>query len=426
MGALLLGLLLVLIFVGMPIGFAILMSSSLFLQITDLKPLVVVAQRLALGLDSSSLLAIPLFTMMGYIMEACGLSQRLVDWVYSIVGGIRGSLGIVTIICCTIFAALSGSGPATVMAIGTLLIPAMIENGYEPRTAAGLTATAGALGPIIPPSIVMIVYGTTMGVSITRMFMGGVAPGILIAFFLIIVNQIVTRKFDLKVNTEKQTARTILRTTWKALPVIILPVLILGGIYGGIVTPTESATVGCVYSLILAAAYRKINVKSFIDILKKTATTTATITILTGSAAVFGWILSAARIPTKIANVVIPLLNGSRLMYWIILLLILIFVGCVMDALASVVMLGPILAPIGIDLGIDPIHLGVVFCVTLVVGFVTPPFGANLFSTVGLTKLPFTQVVKGVIPFLIAMLIALLFMVAFPQIVTFIPSHVVG
>ena len=426
MGDLLLGLLLVLIFFGIPIGFAILLTSTLFIQATDLTELVVIPQRLALGLDSSSLLAIPLFTLMGYIMEACGLSKRLVDWVYSLSGRVRGSLGIVTIICCTIFAALSGSGPATVMAIGTLLVPAMEENGYPPRSAAGLTAMAGALGPIIPPSIVMIVYGTTMSVSITKMFMGGVLPGLLIALFLIITNQIITRKFDLKVSQQHYTFGDLLRITWRALPTLLLPVLILGGIYGGVVTPTESATVGCVYSLVLALVYRKINVKSFIEILRKTVETTAMIAILTGSAAVFGWILSTTRIPTQIANVIVPMLGGNTVLYWIILLIILMFVGCIMDALASIVMLAPILVPIGTAMGIQDIHLGIVFCVSLIVGFVTPPFGANLFAAVGLTKQPFAEVVKGVIPFLIAALIALILLVVFPQISMFLPSQVVG
>ena len=426
MGVLLLGLLLVLIFFGIPIGFAILLTSTLFIQATDLTELVVIPQRLALGLDSSSLLAIPLFTLMGYIMEACGLSKRLVDWVYSLSGRVRGSLGIVTIICCTIFAALSGSGPATVMAMGTLLVPAMEENGYPPRSAAGLTAMAGALGPIIPPSIVMIVYGTTMSVSITKMFMGGVLPGLLIALFLIITNQIITRKFDLKVSQQHYTFGDLLRITWRALPTLLLPVLILGGIYGGVVTPTESATVGCVYSLVLALVYRKINVKSFIEILRKTVETTAMIAILTGSAAVFGWILSTTRIPTQIANVIVPMLGGNTVLYWIILLIILMFVGCIMDALASIVMLAPILVPIGTAMGIQDIHLGIVFCVSLIVGFVTPPFGANLFAAVGLTKQPFAEVVKGVIPFLIAALIALILLVVFPQISMFLPSQVVG
>lgn len=426
MGILLLGLLLALIFLGVPIGFTILLSSSLFLQITSLKPLVVVAQKLALGLDSSSLLAIPLFTLMGYIMESCGLSQRLVDWVYSLFGHVRGSLGIVTIICCTIFAALSGSGPATVMAIGTLLIPAMEENGYPPRTAAGLTATAGALGPIIPPSIVMIIYGTTMSVSITKLFMGGILPGLLIAALLIVTNQIVTRKFDLKISTEHHTFKDILKITWRALPTLLLPILILGGIYGGVVTPTESATVGCVYSLVLALVYHKISFSSFAEILRKTVETTAMIAILTGSAAVFGWILSTTRIPTQIANVVVPLLKGNTVLYWLMLMVILLFIGCLMDALASIVMLAPILVPIGTAMGIDEIHLGIVFCVTLIVGFVTPPFGANLFSVVGLTKQPFAEVVKGVVPFLIGGLIALLLIIIFPQISTCIPNLVTG
>lgn len=426
MGVLLIGLLLVLIFFGVPIGFTILLSSSLFLQITELKPLVVVAQKLALGLDSSSLLAIPLFTLMGYIMEACGLSQRLVDWVYSLFGHVRGALGIVTIICCTIFAALSGSGPATVMAIGTLLIPAMVENGYPPRSAAGLTAMAGALGPIIPPSIVMIVYGTTMGVSITKMFMGGILPGLLIAAALIAANQLVTRRFDLVISTERRSLGEILRITWRALPTLLLPVLILGGIYGGVVTPTESATVGCVYSLVLALVYRKISVSSFAEILRKTVETTAMIAILTGSAAVFGWILSTTRIPSRIASVVIPALNGSKALYWLVLMIVLIFIGCLMDALASIVMLAPILVPIGTAMGIHEIHLGIVFCVTLIVGFVTPPFGANLFSVVGLTKQPFADVVKGALPFLAAAMLVLLLLILFPQISLFLPNLVTG
>ena len=422
MGVLLFALLLILIFVGIPIGFAILASSSLFLQITNLKPMVVVAQKLFLGLDSTTLLAIPLFTMMGYIMEGCGLSKRLVDWVYALFGKIHGSLGIVTVICCTIFAALSGSGPATVVAIGSLLIPAMTENGYPPRSAAGLTAMAGALGPVIPPSIVMIVYSTTMGTSITKMFMGGILPGLLMAALMIVMNQICARNWDLKTNQVHNSFKDVLKVTWRALPVLLLPIIILGGIYGGIITPTESATVGCVYSLILAIIYRKITVKSFIVILKKTVETSAYIAMLTGSAAVFGWILSTTRIPAKIAAVVVPLLGGSKLLYWLMLLLVLLFIGCLMDALASIVMLAPILAPIGLQMGINDIHLGIVFCLTLICGFVTPPFGGNLFAVVGLTKQPFGDVVKGVLPFLAASLIALLLVIFIPQIATFLPG----
>lgn len=422
MTVLLLGLLLAFIFLGLPIGFCILLSSTLFLQITNLKPLVIVAQKLVLGLDASSLLAIPLFTLMGYIMEACGLSKRLVDWVYSLFGHVRGALGIVTVICCTIFAALSGSGPATVVAIGSLLIPSMIENGYPPRSAAGLTAMSGALGPVIPPSIVMIVYGTTMGVSISKMFMGGIGPGLLIALFLIIANLLCSRKWNLKVNAEHYSFQEILKITWRALPTLLLPVIILGGIYGGYVTPTESATIGCLYSLLLAIIYRKITIRSFVEILNKSVSTTAMIAILTGSAAVFGWILSTTRIPAHIAEVVVPMLNGSKVLYWVILLIILMFIGCIMDALASICMLAPILVPIGTTMGIDDIHLGVAFCLALIVGFVTPPFGANLFSVVGLTKLPFSEVVKGVIPFLVAAFIALILVIVFPPFATFLPN----
>lgn len=424
MSVLLFVLLIGFIFLGVPIGFSILLSSTLFLQITKMKPLVVVAQRMALGMDSFPLLAIPLFVLMGYIMESCGLSRRLVNFINSLTGNVKGAMGVVTVVCCTIFAALSGSGPATVAAIGSIMIPAMIENGYPDKSAAGLTAMAGALGPIIPPSIVMIVYGTTMNVSITKMFMGGVIPGILIAIVLILVNLGMARKWDLKVSHEKMTGKEKWAAFLHAFPVLLLPIIILGGIYGGIFTPTESATAGVVYSLILSLAYRKLTVKNFLESLKKTIVTSSMICFLIGAAAVFCWILSTARIPTAIAEAVVPALNGSKFLYWIILVGILMFIGCLMESLASVVVLAPILSPIGTALGINEIHLGVIFCITLIVGFVTPPFGANLFTVVGITKQPFGDVVKGVLPFLAATFATLIILILFPQLVTFLPGFV--
>ncbi len=422
MAAMLFILLIVLIMVGVPIGFSILLSSTIYLQVTELKPLVIIAQKIALGLDSFPLLAIPLFVLMGYIMESCGLSKRLVDFINILTGNIRGAMGVVTVICCTIFAALSGSGPATVAAIGSIMIPAMIDNGYPPKSAAGLTAMAGALGPIIPPSIVMIVYGTSMNVSITKLFMGGVVPGLLIALVLIMTNLVLAKRWNLKKLERTRTGKEIVKCFLEAFPVLLLPVIILGGIYGGIFTPTESATAGVVYSLILSLAYRKLNVKTFVESMKKTVETSAMICFLIGAAAVFCWILSTSRIPTAIANAVIPMLNGNRVLYWMILVVILMFIGCLMESLASVVVLAPILAPIGTAMGIDEIHLGVIFCITLIVGFVTPPFGANLFTVVGITKQPFGDVVSGVLPFLAVVFLTLIVLICCPVLITFLPS----
>ncbi len=217
---------------GLLIAFSIMGSSAAFLYITNMKPLVLVAQRLLVGMDSFPLLAIPLFILAGYLMEDSGLSKRLVRWVEMVFGWVPGSMGVTTIIACTIFAALTGSGPATVAAIGSIMVPSMIKSGYKPSSAAGLTAAAGALGPIIPPSIAMIVYGSTMGVSILKMFVGGIVPGLLIAFMLLVLNVLQTRKWGIKGLNTSYTLKERLIITWQALGALLLPVIILGGIYG--------------------------------------------------------------------------------------------------------------------------------------------------------------------------------------------------
>ncbi len=415
---LLLGVMLVLIMVGVPIAFAIGLSASFFLEVTGMRPQILLPQRLLVGINSFALIAVPLFTFSGYLMEQGGLSKRLVDWVEKIFGWFPGSMGTITILCCTIFASLTGSGPATVAAIGAIMFPAMISGGYSRETAAGLLAAGGSLGPIIPPSVAMIVYGSTMSLSIPNMFLAAIIPGLLLAFLFIVVNTVIAFRKNIKPVRQTFTRQEFLRSTVSASGVILLPVIVLGGIYGGVFTPTEAAAVCVIYSLFLGMAFRELTWKKVADCLKLTARTSAMVILICGMSAIFGWILAAAKIPTTIATAVLPYLSSPEV-YLIILMFFLFFVGCLMETLSSIVILAPILVPIGIQLGVDPLHLGVLFCINLVIGFITPPFGVNIFTACSVTGQSFPAVVKGLLPFLLVAMAAVMVFAFVPGITLF-------
>lgn len=408
---------------GVPVAFAILSSGMAYLVTTG-SSFLVVGQRLIYGLNSFTLLAVPLFILVGNLMDFGGISKRLTDWAKSILGWLPGGLGIVTVFSCAIFAALTGSGPATVAAIGSIMLPSMLKAGYSKDTSAGLVAAAGALGPIIPPSIPMIIYGVTMNLSIPAMFIAGVVPGIVIAVALSVVNIFFayrnpevrrlagTLKFDFKLS---------LKLFWKALGALGLPVLILGGIYGGVFTPTESAAVGIVYALIVGFALGELKVKDLPRILISSLKTSTMVNFIIAAASLFSWVVSKSQIGAVISNAFINLVGGSQTMYLFVLVLVLLLVGCLMDNVAATLILAPILIPVGITLGCNELHIGLLFCICLVVGFVTPPFGYNLFTAVSISGLNFKQIVKGSLPFLITEIL-LLFVFAFvPGLITWLP-----
>lgn len=410
-----------LIFWGVPIAYSIELSVIALLAVTHLKPMIIIPQKLEIGMDTFVYLAIPLFTLAGYLMEQGGLSDRLVDCVEKLFGWFPGSMGTITIICCLFFASLTGSGPATVAAIGAIMIPTMLKNGYSRTDAAGLLAAGGSLGPIIPPSIAMIVYATTMGLSVPEMFMAAMLPGILLGLLFIATNTILSIRKGIRSERVHFTTKELLRSVWRALGVIFLPVLVLGGIYGGIFTPTEAATISVVYALILGFSYRELTLKKLLVAMQKTVVTSAMVIFIVGMSNAFGTILAAANIPRTIAAMIIPYLN-NRTVYLLLLIVFLLVVGCIMETVSSIVILAPILVPIGTALGIVPMHLGIVFSVTLIVGFITPPFGLNLFTAAATADTNFSEVVKGVLPYLIASLIAVLLIAFFPQISLALPA----
>lgn len=421
MALLLFGLMLVLMLAGIPIAFSIALATAGFLIFTGSGSLLLLAQRFFLGMDSFVLLAVPLFVMTGFLMDQCGLSKRLIDWVECIFGRIRGSVGVVTIVSCAIFAALVGSGPATIAAIGALMIPALRQSGYREETSAGLVAAGGALGPIIPPSVGMIVYGSTMNLSIPKMFMSAIIPGLMMVFGLIFVNMLIVKKQDIPPSEKKFTAKEKLVRTWRALPALLLPLIILGGIYGGIFTPTEAAVVSVVFGMLVGFCLKELSLKKLRKTMVSTIETSAMITLILGVSNLFGWILAYAKIPQTLAALVIPIVR-TKFIYLIVLCLLMLVVGALMETLTSIVILAPILAPIGIELGIDPLIVGMVFCLSLIIGVVTPPFGVNLFTVASTTGLSFRKVVSGAAPFILSLIVVVFIIAIFPQILMFLPN----
>lgn len=417
MGAILIISLLVLMLIGMPIAYALVLCSGITLVSTDFADLIIMVQRMFGGLDSFPILACPLFILAGYIMEGSSMSQRLVDWASCVCGRTRGGVGTVTIVACAIFAALTGSGPATVAAIGAIMYPALIDAGYPKNSSAELVAAGGALGPVIPPSIVMIIYGTTMGVSVPDMFTGAIVPGVLMAVALIAANNLMARRWGIEVSDKKYTAREVLGYTWKAAGTLFMPVLVLGGIYKGIFTATEAAAIACAYSLLISICYKSMTFKKLFEILKKSATVSAMGLLIVGSANVFGWLLAAGKIPATITTFLVPLLH-TKVLYMAVLLILLFIIGTLMETSASVVILAPIIVPTGLALGFDPLHLGLVFVIALVVGYITPPFGVNLFTVCSTTGESYVDVVKGLVPYILTVIAAVILIAAFPVLTT--------
>lgn len=413
MGAVLIISLLILMFIGMPIAYALVLCSGVTLVSTDFADLIIIVQRLFNGLDSFPILACPLFILAGYIMEGSSMSQRLVDWASCVCGRTRGGVGTVTVVACAIFAALTGSGPATVAAIGAIMYPALIDAGYPRSSSAALVAAGGALGPVIPPSIVMIIYGTTMGVSVPDMFTGAIVPGLLMAAALIVTNSLMARKWNIQISDKKYTMKEVLHYTWRAAGTLFMPILVLGGIYKGFFTATEAAAIACTYSLIISICYKSMSLRKFYEILKKAAVVSAMGLLIVGSANAFGWLLAAGKIPATITAFLVPLLH-TKVVYIAVLLVILFLVGTLMETSASVVILAPIIVPTGLALGFDPLHLGLVFVIALVVGYITPPFGVNLFTVCSTTGESYTDVVKGLVPYILAVIVTVILIAAFP------------
>ena len=407
---------------NMPVGIAIGVSSLCAILADGRISSLYIVQQLVTSADSFPLMAIPLFILAGELMGAGGVSKRLLNVCNVFLGRFTGGLATVTIVLCMFFAAVSGSGPATVAAIGSMVIPTMLDKGYSKSFTLALIATAGSIGVIIPPSIPMVIYGVSTSTSISSLFMAGFLPGILIGFSLIVVSYLYCKKQGWKGDERKYTAKEKLAAIWDAKWALLNPIIILGGIYAGIFTPTEAAAVAAVYAFICGAfIYREFNIKEMFATIGNACNTTGTTMVIIGCATAFTKILTIEKIPGAITNGIINFTDNKILILLLINVLLLI-VGCFMDTTPAMMVLAPILLPIAAQFGVDPIHFGIVMVVNLAIGFITPPLGINLFVASRVGRSDLETVCSGIIKFILVMVVYLLLITFIPAISMTLPN----
>ncbi len=411
----------ILLLIGTPIAVCLGASSMLAIYAQGMgRPLDAVMSSIPMIVSASTskfvLLAIPFFILAGNIMEKAGISAKLINLAECCVGHIRGGLAIVCVVVACFFAAISGSGPATVAALGVIVVPAMIRSGYSPAFSAALMGAAGAIGVVIPPSITFVVYGSIADASIGDLFICGLLPGLIMGVGLIVVAMLVGRKSDL--NTLPKASG---KERWKAFKDafwgLMMPVIILGGIYGGIFTPTEAAAVSVIYGLLVGMfIYKQIHLKELYDIIMDSISTTATVMFITAAASLFAYVLTRARLDVAISNGLQQITGGSVIIFFIIVNIILLIAGCFLDSTSALYIFTPLFVPAAQALGINPLHLGVVMIVNLAIGLYTPPVGVNLYVACGIGDVKLKEISKAVMPLIIASLIVLLMITYIPQI----------
>ena len=412
-GVTLLGIFVLLLAFGAPIATCLGLSSVAAILVQGAgKPIDAVMSVLPRLCSSASskfvLLAIPFFIISGNVMEKAGISGRLINLAEKCLGHIKGGMAIVCVVVSCFFAAISGSGPATVAALGLIMIPALVKAGYPAAFSCALMAAGGAIGVVIPPSITFVVYGSIADASITNLFISGMAPGLLMGGGLIVAALFLGRKYDLKVQPKASG-----KERWEAFKDaffgLMMPVIILGGIYGGIFTPTEAAAVSVFYGLAVGVfIYREIDFKKLIDIMIDSCSTTATVMFITMGATLFAYVLTRARLDLAIKDFMLGVTNGNWIVFFIIVNIVLLIAGCFLDSTSALYIFTPLFAPVAAAMGISPIHLGVVMIVNLAIGLFTPPVGVNLYVACGIGDIKIEEISKGIIPCLVAELVVLL------------------
>ncbi|MCY6484130.1 TRAP transporter large permease [Clostridium aestuarii] len=422
MTLLLFGTLFILLILNIPIGVSLGLASITALTFGDMPtPSLVVAQRMFTSVDSFPFMAIPFFMLAGGLMEHGGISKRLIKFAEACVGTVGGGLAIITIIASAFFGAISGSNPATVAAIGGIMIPAMVKAGYPKDFASAVAAAGGTLGVVIPPSIPMITYGVVAGVSISTLFIAGIVPGIILAIGLMVVISIYAKKLDLP-KGKPTNIKKIIAAFKEAILALLMPIIILGGIYGGVFTPTEAAAVAVVYAFIVSVfIYKEIKVKDLSPIIVKAATSTSVVLFVIATSASFSWIITSAQIPAKVTTAMMGL-TSNVFVITLLINIMLLFLGSFLETQAIILLVAPILLPLMTGLGISPILLGIIIVVNTSVGMITPPMAVNLFVACGISGLKVEQISKKILAFLITEIVIVLLITNFPQISLFLPS----
>ncbi|MFJ8070927.1 TRAP transporter large permease [Peribacillus sp. NPDC096447] len=401
---------------GIPIAFALLVSSVVLMYFLGIFDSQIIAQNLISGADNFPLMAIPFFMLAGEAMNRGGLSRRIVEMAMNLVGHIKGGLGYVAIIASVLFASLSGSAVADTAALGAILIPMMVKSGYDVNRSSGLIASGGIIAPIIPPSIGFIIFGVASGVSITKLFMAGIVPGILLAVGLTVTWAIVARKDKVAVNPRAST-KEILISLRQGVWALFLPIIIIGGLKFGLFTPTEAAVVAAVYAIFVGLViYREMKVKDLYEVFVHAGKMTSVVMFLVAAALVSSWLITVADLPGQVIGLLEPFMDHPFLLLIMINLLVIV-VGTAMDMTPTILILTPVLMPLVVAAGIDPVYFGVLFILNNAIGLLTPPVGTVLNVMCGISKISMEDIMKGIWPFLLVEVIVLILLILFPSLV---------
>ncbi len=408
-------------FLGMPVAVALGLSSLLTILFFANDSLASLSLKLFETSEHYTLLAIPFFILGGAFMTTGGVAKRMIRFANACIGHLRGGLAMASVMACMLFAAVSGSSPATVVAVGSIVIAGMVRAGYTQAFAAGVICNAGTLGILIPPSIVMVVYGAATETSVGKLFMAGVIPGLVLGLMLMVAIYVRARMINLP-KQPRATMSEVLTSGRDSLWGLALIIIILGGIYGGVFTPTEAAAVAAVYAFLIAVfVYKDIGLKQVPQVLLESGKVTVMLMFIVANALLFAHVLTTERIPQQIAEVIIGW-GMSDWQFLIVVNILLLIAGMFMEPTGIILILAPILFPIAMQLGIDPVHLGIIMVVNLEIGMITPPVGLNLFVTAGITKMSIMEVVRAALPWTMVLLVFLVIVTYVPAITLFLPN----
>jgi len=403
--------------IGMNMALALVLTGAGMAWVLEFWDTQLLAQNLVAGVDSFPLLAVPFFILAGELMNSGGISRRIIDMAQAWVGHIRGGLGFVAIGAAVLMASMSGSALADTAALATILLPMMRQQGYPMNTSAGLLASGGIIAPIIPPSMPFVIYGVTTNTSISALFMSGIVPGLIMGAGLLVAWKLVLRKIELP-EGRKLPLRERLRATAKAFWALLMPLIIIGGMKTGIFTPTEAAVVAAFYALVVALfVHREMKLAEIEGVLVRAAKTTAIVMFLCAGAQVASYMITLADLPGVLSGWLGPLVQSPKLLM-AVMMIVLVLIGTALDLTPTILIFAPVMLPIAVKAGIDPVYFGLMFVLNGAIGLITPPVGTVLNVVAGVGRLPLHQVVKGVNPFLITYLFILVLFVIFPQIVT--------
>ncbi len=416
--------LLVLVFLGVPVAFSIGLSALVNLMIKGELPLTIMVQRMVNGLDSFPFLAVPLFILAGQLMNKAGITDRIFDFALSLVGHIKGSLAHVNVIASIIFAGISGVAQADAAGLGAIEIEAMKKAGYRLPYAAAVTATSSIIGPIIPPSVIMAVFSVISSISLARLFLAGFIPGIIMGGCLMaMIYFLAATGKETGTVYERPPLSEIFQKFVKAIPALLTPVILVAGMLLGAATPTELGALCVVYGVILALCYGHLTWKLLVDVFEETFIMVGVLVFVISAAFPFSWLVAINDLPTKLTTLILAFSTST----WVILFIInivLLVLGSFMETTAILLIMVPVLFPLAMDIGVHPVHFGLIVIINLLIGAVTPPFGMCLYIVAEITKVPFIEVVKATIPFLIPLLITLFLITYIPEIALFIPNLV--